>query len=332
MPKLRKAVTNMDKIVDHFDSVYTSIKDNNTFLKNIRYYSVLRLTLRLLANVLIPLYYALTYNSINAKIHVTNKSNNRIIVSLTTFPLRINKIWIVIESIMRQTHKPDLIILWLSKDQFASVENLPKKVKRLRQKGLEIRFCDGDIKSHKKYFYTIKEYPEDFLLTIDDDIIYPTILISQLVELNEIYPKAVCCLLALSIQTHGEQILPFMKWKPIKQFASPSFNTFFGSGGGTLFPPSSLHQEVLNDTVFKKLCLFADDVWLNCMCQLNDTMIVKSAYNSDCLPILYIRNQTLASINMVNNENDVQIQALRTFFNEAYKLDKNKLFLRKDLA
>jgi hypothetical protein len=325
-------ITKCDELVDFFDLCYTSIKDKNTFLKNIRFYSLLRFMLRLFVNLLIPLYYKLTSNSSCAGILRTGKSSKKLIVSLTSFPLRINKIWIVIESLMRQSHKPDLIILWLSKDQFESVEILPKRLKRLQDKGLEIRLCDGDLKSHKKYYYTLKEYPNDYLFTVDDDIIYPTTLISRLVELNNVYPDSVCCHLALEIKTSSEAPLPFMQWEPLRQSMGPGFNIFFGSGGGTLFPPSSLHLEVLNDTVFKKLCFYADDVWLNMMCQLNDTMVVKSSYNSNCLPIVYFRNEKLATINMVKNENDLQIKACRDFYNNAYKLDRTKLFMRKILA
>jgi hypothetical protein len=329
MVKLSKTSSNWDKIIDIFDYYYTSITDNNRFLKKIKYYSFFRLSIRLIANVCIPFYYTLTRKNANARLCLNNNTSNRIIVSLTTFPLRINKVWIAIESILRQTHKPDKIILWLSKNQFPSENILPKKLIEQKNRGLEIRFCEGDIKSHKKYYYTIKEFPNDFLLTIDDDIIYPTTLISQLVDLNKIYPTAICCHLALKIQIEGEKLQPFNKWKNVKKQAGPSFNLFFGSGGGTLFPPFSLHPEVLNDTVFKKLCFFADDVWLNCMCQLNDKMIVKSNYYSSRLPIIFIRNKTLTVINNGQNENDVQIQAIRTYFNKKYGLDKFKLFMRK---
>lgn len=328
MDKLSKNSLEWDKIVDFFDYYYTSIRDNNYLLTKVKFYSILRLIIRLIANLFIPFYYSVTSNNSNARLSFNKKTSHRIIVSLTTFPLRINKTWIVVESILRQTHKPDKIIIWLSKDQFSSVNILPKKLKNQQKKGLEIRFCEGDIKSHKKYFYTLKEYPNDFLLTIDDDIIYPTTLISQLVELNNIYPMAVCCHLAQQIQLKGEKIQPFNEWNTLKKNEGPSFNIFFGSGGGTLFPPFSLHREVLNDAAFKKYCFYADDVWLNCMCQLNDTMIVKSNYYSYRLPIIFIRNQTLASINNVKNENDVQIQAVRTYFNKAYNLDQSKLFMR----
>lgn len=303
--------------------------DKNRFLTKIRFYSLQRFILRLIANVIIPFYYIVTVNSKNSKLPKTDASYGKIIVTLTSFPLRINKVWISIESILRQKRKPDMIILWLSKEQFKSIDCLPKRLLAQQKRGLIIRFVDGDIKSHKKYYYTLREYPNDILVTIDDDIIYPTTLISQLVELNKIYPTAICCHLALRIQTKDKVILPFNKWTTLKKYAGPSFDIYFGSGGGVLFPPFSLHREVLNDTVFKKYCFYSDDVWLNIMSQLNDTMIVKSGYYSNCLPIIFIRNQKLATTNIKNNENDVQMQAVITYYNKECRLDKKKLFIQK---
>ena len=41
-----------------------------------------------------------------------------------------------------------------------------------QKRGLTIRFCE-DLKAHKKYYYAFKEYPDDIVITVDDDVIYP---------------------------------------------------------------------------------------------------------------------------------------------------------------
>lgn len=55
-------------------------------------------------------------------------SEKKIVVSLTSFPARIKKVHIVIESLLNQTIKPDKIILWLSKEQFEHYYVLPSKL------------------------------------------------------------------------------------------------------------------------------------------------------------------------------------------------------------
>lgn len=88
-----------------------------------------------------------------------------VIVSLTTFPARINKVYITIETIFQQETLPNRIILWLANKQFPrGLYALPQRLLNMQQKGLEIRFCE-DIRSYKKYYYSIKNNPVDVIGT-----------------------------------------------------------------------------------------------------------------------------------------------------------------------
>ena len=71
-----------------------------------------------------------------------------VIVSLTSYPGRINIVYRTIKTILTQTFKPDRVILWLSDEQFKGIP-LPNNLTELEQYGLEIRWCQ-DIKSYKK--------------------------------------------------------------------------------------------------------------------------------------------------------------------------------------
>ena len=57
-----------------------------------------------------------------------NKRSQKVIVSLTSYPKRINTVWITIETLLRQSFKPDKIILWLATDQFDGIESLPTEL------------------------------------------------------------------------------------------------------------------------------------------------------------------------------------------------------------
>jgi hypothetical protein len=306
-------------MVDFLDKIYTKIQDRNVFFSRIKIYSFQRLMIRVLSNILIPLFYQLG----KAK-HVLNPNKSapvKYIVSLTSFPNRIGRVWIVVESILRQSHKPDKIILWLSSEQFKTLEELPQVLLNQQKRGLDIRFVKDDFKSHKKYFYALDEFPNDFIVTVDDDIIYPTTLIGQLVELNAIYPKSIICHRAYRIKVENGKLLPYASWNQIKDFDGPNFDIFFTSGGGTLFPPHSLHKEVLNDAVFKKYCFYADDIWLNIMGRLNATTIIKSNYSSSLLPVFNLRNINLHSTNLGQGENDTQLEVVRNYYKEKYGAD-----------
>lgn len=301
-------------MVDYFDRLYTSVKDKNKFLIRIKFYSILRFSLGLIINILLPVYYLITRVSIKERLDFNSKTKMRLIISLTTFPGRINRIWIVIESLLRQKLKPDMIILWLAKEQFASIEKLPAKLLHQRNRGLEIRLCEGDLKSHKKYYYALKEFPDDILITVDDDIIYPSTMLQMLVELNKKYPSTICCHRARIIKTENKNVSPYIEWKEAIGQTYPGFNIFFTSGGGTLFPPNSFYSDVLNENIFMKYCFYADDIWLNIMSRLKDTEIVKSDYYSFLLPVYYLHNINLSSLNVEKAENDKQLKAVQQYY------------------
>jgi len=309
-------------MIDFFDRVFNKIANKNRFLVRIRFYSLQRFSIRIIANLLVPLYFNLTKNNKGARLPNRNSYSPKLIVSLTTFPARIKKVWIVIESILRQSHKPDMIILWLSKEYFKSLDVVPRKLRNLQKRGLEIRFVDEDIRAHKKYFYSLCEYPDDYIITVDDDIMYPTFIISKLVEYRDKHPKCLICHRSAKITTENKKIQPYINWIGCEGEVGPSFNLFITTGGGTLIPPYSFHDDVLNKVLFKKLSLNSDDMWLNCMGRLKNTPTVKTNYYSACpLPIMYLNNPKLSTINVDNGKNDQMLNAIRTYYTAHLGID-----------
>lgn len=78
-----------------------------------------------LANIIVPVWY---YVSLTPRISKTDIVP-KLVVSLTSFPKRIDTIHLVIESMLRPSMKPDKVLFYLSKEQFGdSVDesNLPK--------------------------------------------------------------------------------------------------------------------------------------------------------------------------------------------------------------
>src|SRR5690606_12332292 len=132
------------------------------------------------------------------------------IVTLTSYPARINDVWISIESIFRQIRKPDRVILWLAHDQFPE-RDLPESLIQLQGRGLDIRYCE-DIRSHKKYYYTMQAYPTDIVITIDDDTYYPANTISCLMEMHQQYPDSIVANRAHLMNYKGDTLLPYHTW------------------------------------------------------------------------------------------------------------------------
>ena len=273
---------------------------------------LMRYCIRLFVNRIYPVY--LKFTPTPALKH-NNSSNLKIIVSFTSFPKRINRVWIVVETILRQSLRPDKIILWLSLEQFPD-RTIPKNIQKLVKKGLDVRFVDSDIRSHKKYYYSILEFPNDILVTIDDDIVYPskfleTMYSFYLEDSTKVYSKYARCI-AWSVDGRIEH---YSKWLKIHSQNIDENLIFFGSGGGTLFPPHCFYKDITNINLAISLCPIADDIFLNAMVRLNGYKICVVPLNYTFIPMSFEDDERLADSN-IENANDVQLDNIIKYYKE----------------
>ena len=134
----------------------------------------------------------LKVNALKAAQSDCRNCNEPVIVSLTTFPARIDYVHLAIMSLLNQTVKPERIILWLASEQFRDVK-IPDTLKDLCRYGLEIRYCEEDILAHKKYYYAMRTFPKHIIVTYDDDIIYPEDSLEKLLIMHRNHPNAIIC-------------------------------------------------------------------------------------------------------------------------------------------
>ena len=236
-----------------------------------------------------------------------------IIVSFTSYPQRIKFVSKVLKSIVNQTLQADKILLWLSIEQFPlREENLPKEILMYRKEGLEIRWCD-DLKPHKKYFYTMQEYPESIIITIDDDIYYEKDMIETLVKSYKKYPYAISALRVHRIITNkfGE-IMPYSNWIKEDDTAldRPAFNLIATGCGGVLYPPRCLNEIAFNKLKIIKSCIEADDLWLKVMELLNNKPVVLARKHRKINVIEDSQDLALWKENVNFGKNDEQLKAI----------------------
>lgn len=202
----------------------------------------------------------------------TEKRFPRVIVTLTSFPERLYNLHYTLYSLLAQSFKPDEVILWLSVDEFPNREkDLPNNVLNFKDNGLTIKWCD-DIKSYKKLIPALKEYPNDILVTADDDIFYPKYWLKNLYEGHLKYPnEIICCRCHKVVLNSDNTFAPFNGWGHIYEGFGPSYLVFSTSGAGVLYPPNSLFCDVTNVELFQKLSYWNDDMWFWAMSVLNKT-------------------------------------------------------------
>ena len=219
--------------------------------------------------------------------------------------------------------QPRKVILWLAECQFPNYK-LPRNLTKLIKRGLEIRYCE-DLKPHKKYYYTMKEFPNDYIITVDDDMFYPENFVEMLMKGNDKYPNAIICNWAHKITF--DQFGDFNKYALWKNTINELSITTVPIGCcGVLYPPNCIDKEVFNIDKMKKIALYTDDLWLKCMEIKKDIM----AINVNEKGIIFfnnIRNQFsgLWKNNTVGqNRNDEVWQKLMKDYNEVNEKLKNK--------
>lgn len=256
-----------------------------------------------------------------------DSSKTKLIISLTSYPLRINLISKTVDSLLKQTLKADMLILWLAEEQFPNkLKDLPTEVLDLTQKGLTIKWCN-DIKSYKKLIPALKSYPDDIIVCADDDILYEKDWLKKLYEGYIKHPDMISAHSVHRIMLDDKQsVLPYNQWSLRIQNAEPSFNNFATGVGGVLYPPNCFYKDILREDLFMKLCPTADDIWFWAMSVLNGRKIniIKNGY---AFPenVQSSQEEALSTINVKEKRNDEQLNKLLNHYPDLIeKLDKSQ--------
>ena len=257
----------------------------------------------------------------------TRKRNQKLIISLTSFPERLYDIHFCLYSLLNQKLKPDHVILWLAKNQFPNGElDVPNEVIKLKDNGLEIKWCD-DLKSYKKLIPSLKMYPNDLIVTADDDLFYSENWLKQLYDEHIKYPNEIISQRTRKISMMGDDsFLCYNDWKFVIGDESPSHYNFSTNGAGSLFPPNCLYKDITNENLFKKLSPQADDVWIWAMAVLNRTKVRVVPNNNPSLVYVNLARElnllgekTLFSSN-VSGGNDSQISNVINYYPEILEI------------
>lgn len=245
------------------------------------------------------------------------------IISFTSFPQRIKTVYITADTLLRQTKRPYKVLLYLAKAQFPNGEaDLPKSLLALKKRGLEIVFCE-DLKSHKKYYYAMKDHADKILITADDDMFYSVRLAEQLMNKHEEYPNAVVCNWGhiITFDKLGN-INRYLKWKGgVSGFTKPSILLSPVGAEGVLYPPRSADEILFNQELFERIAPFADDLWLKMMCVKNNVKAVRAI--NTAIPyfnIVMAQKFTLQKTNIHENRNDVQMSLILREFPEVMRI------------
>lgn len=258
---------------------------------------------------------------------------HRVIVSLASYGPRIPTIGPMLESLRDQDAQADKIYLWVPAHDFPRrYLDFPSDVLHaISEANVEVRWTTIDLGPHNKYFWTMQEHPNDIVITLDDDVRYPSNLLKTLLEAHKEHPTGI-----ISTRTHrirfndqGEPA-PYADWELEQNgILDRGELRLFATGlGGILYPPGSISPRAFDIEAIRKTCPTADDLWLKVMSALVGTTVVNPNYSFIPDYIEGTQEHALCNENLWAGANDGQLKAilehLDTFFSAKKFLEKLK--------
>lgn len=233
------------------------------------------------------------------------------IVSLTSFPARINAVWMVLISMFYQTHQPGKIWLILTEEEFPKGKSsLPKSLLRMEKVGVEIFFIPYNLKPHNKYYYALSMVNDRDVITIDDDLFYWDNTIERLYKLKEKHPGLICANMALQILKDGDKFC----YKRVTSHACG--HSLMAQGvGAVLYPSQFRTKNLFNQKDIVKLCISNDDNWLKANEILADVKVCTNGVYPHPMPLLKSQRYALWKKNIPNGRSLKITKALLKYYN-----------------
>lgn len=256
-------------------------------------------------------YHTLKVKSLSAKdLQGLRKDHLPVILSLTSIPSRLKKVHITIRSILHQSRQAKKVILWLNEND---KNHIPKSLEILCGEIFEIRYTPLTC-SHKKLVHSLKLFPDNIIVTCDDDFIYDYHWLEKIYNAHLKNPKAIIGNFTRKIK-YDEQgnLLDYKEWK---NNTPENKEAVLAIGAeGILYPPKALSPMATDITLALELAPKADDLWFKAMALLQGTDVIQATDKpKGLIPIFGTQKVSLKKENIDKNKNVTQWKALTDYF------------------
>ena len=207
-----------------------------------------------------------------------NQQKIPVYISLTSIFKNQDILLQTLQSIMKQTRLPDKIFLYLSEDPsffdngFKDKKITNKDLLKLINNNHIVNINWGkDIGPYGKLLPLLKDkWDEDcIIITIDDDTVYHTNLIENLInDYNE--QKCVICYRGFTPSFDKLENFDYSKRDKLQHLSLYNFPT---GKGGILYKPQFFHKThdlIFNDKIYLDTCPKGDDIWFYLVRLLNN--------------------------------------------------------------
>ena len=205
---------------------------------------------------------------------IIDKYKKDIIISITSYPKRINNIQIVIKLLLdKQTLCPDKIYLWLSEEEFSNKEkDLPQELLNLinNNSSIYLKWVKKNTYVHKRH-EIFKYVNNGYIFLIDDDVEYNSNLIESVVNISKEYPNTI-----ILYNRYSPHIYNGIKIKYKRNddciLGGPYVNTFRWCGQ-SMIPADIYPKEILSDeyqNIRNNTSPVSDECWFQPWVVYND--------------------------------------------------------------
>lgn len=231
-----------------------------------------------------------------------------VIISLTSIPSRLQAVALTVRSLLAQDVAARKIILWLNE---GLRQQIPRALAELEGDIFTINYVDLTC-PHRKLVHTLARYPDDVIVTCDDDLMYSPDWLHRLYQDHLRYPRAIIAHECRTIEFEPCGLpKPYHQW-PTVEGADLTHPWLMSVGyGGVLYPPGTLHSDVLQRDLFLTLTPRADDLWFKAMSLMAGTEVRRSSAPGDKpMPIWGTQRISLKRTNVRGEGNTEQWRAL----------------------
>ena len=245
-----------------------------------------------------------------------------VVVSLTSHPARAGFLAATLRSVLEGTVLPEAIEVWLGKEKFPNGEaDLPAELLSLVASSggrVAVRWAEKDLGPATKLLYACKAHPDEAVVTIDDDQIYPATMLETLLASWGEHPEAVSACRAHLMVLDGGKVLPYSEWpQDVSGLVDTPSHQLLATGVcGVLYPPGLLPEKLFDTETMLRLSPRNDDLWFKAVELLSGVPVVQAGK----IPLQQIQPESVESGLSIGNvrghANDSQLAALVAWLEE----------------
>lgn len=251
---------------------------------------------------------------------------NALVISMSSHQKRAASLGLFLQSFATKPFANLPLLIWVPREIVRETKTMVRN--RIPQH-IHVEVLEReDVGPHSKLIHTLREFPNHSVITLDDDILYPSRTIESLLHINswnyqsiagnwvrklrfgrdrkvQQVPRGIPVTTRLKKLTHGDKEI----------FAASPLYFAYGAGG-VLYPTGSLHPEATNEKLFQALCPLEDDIWFKAMAVMAGTPIATSnwGFRPDDFAVEAAQKSGLRQRNHVRGGHVKQLRACFEYF------------------